>query len=406
MPVFSYRAYRPGGTVEAGRIEAENLQDASQQLLRVHKRPFSLEEIGARSTVLGRLRTPREISGQRSLNLGKLFSELSVLLDAGFTPVAALRIAASAESSPGARAKLSAIADELANGRSFSQAFAGLVQLPAEVRPMLASGESSGKIAEVISGLAESYRYRAEQRSAMLEALAYPAFLVLVIMGAVLFITLFLIPAIEPLFETDRASMPTTLMVFSLLGRLLNERWMVILTVVVAAGAGFLAAARSPAGRRISWNCLLHVPVVGRLIRETAIVRYLQVLSLLMGNSVPMIDALKLAAETCSVPNLQQRLSGIREDVAKGKRLNEACKQAGVFGGSTITLIEIGEEANNLPAVLRKASSLLDTQLKRSVGRLVTFLTPAITIFMGLMVGGLVVSVMTALLSINEVALN
>lgn len=403
MASFSYRAYRDDGSPELGVIEATDLREASRKLVQANKRPFALQELD------GGRRLPAERAGRwwvfrRPTDLTKLLSEIAVLLDAGFNVAAALRIVASAEGSAQERARLLAISDQIASGRSFSEALATLPELPSEMSAMIASGESSGRIAQVIARMSEGYRYRAERRAAIVEALVYPAFLVVMVIGAFLFLSLFLMPAIEPVFEAGTVEKPFVVAMLSGFGRLLTEHGTLLLAAVLALAAIALLALRRPSGRALVSKATLGLPFAGRLFRDAAVVRYLDTLSLLTENGVAMIEALRLAALTCSVPDMRRGLEAVRDEVANGERLQAAFTRARIFDGPTLTLIGIGEESNSLPLLLKRSSVLVETRLKRSVDRIVTFLTPAITIALGLMIGALVVSVMTALLSINEIA--
>jgi general secretion pathway protein F len=403
MPSFAYRAYLQDGSPEAGVIEAADQREASRKLAQANRRPFSLHELttGRRAPAAAR---NRWWEFRRPTDLTKLLSELAVLLDAGFNVAAALRIVASAERSAEGRVRLLAISDQIASGRSLSQAFATLPELPSEMSAMIASGESSGRIAQVIARMSEGYRYRAERRAAVIEALVYPAFLIVMVIAAFLFLSLFLMPAIEPVFDTGTVEKPLVVKLLSGVGRLLSEDGPVVLSSIATIIAFAFLALRRPAGRLLVSKATLGLPFIGRLFRDTAIVRYLDTLSLLTENGVAMIESLRLAALTCSVPDLRRNLEMAGDEVANGERLQAAFAKAKIFDGPTLTLIGIGEESNSLPLLLKRSSVLVETRLRRSIDRTVTFLTPAITIALGLMIGGLVVSVMTALLSINEIA--
>jgi len=404
MASFAYRAYLEDGSPEAGVIEATDRREASRKLVQANKRPFVLDEVSGAQRHSSAAGSRRWWQFRRPTDLTKLLSELAVLLDAGFNVAAALRIVASAEASAEVRARLMAISDQIASGRSFSEAFASLPELPSEMSAMIASGESSGRIPQVIARMSEGYRYRAERRSAIVEALVYPAFLVVMVIAAFLFLSLFLMPAIEPVFETGTVEKPFVVEMLSGFGRLLTEHGPVVLLSALSMVAFAFLALRRPAGRLLVSKAMLGLPLVGRLFRDAAIVRYLDTLSLLTENGVAMIESLRLAALTCSIPDMRRSLEKIRNDVANGERLQAAFAKTGIFDGPTLTLIGIGEESNSLPILLKRSSVLVETRLKRAIDRIVTFLTPAITIALGLMIGGLVVSVMTALLSINEMA--
>lgn len=402
MTAFSYRAYLEDGSPEAGVIEAVNRRDASRKLAQAKKRPFVLVEAATNKADFAGPKRFWEFTRQGDLT--KLLSELSVLLDAGFNVAAALRVVASAESSARQRTRLLAISDQISNGKSLSEAFASLPGLPAEMSAMIASGESSGRIAEVIARMAEASQYRAERRAAITEALIYPAFLVLMVVGAFLFLSLFLMPAIEPIFDSGTIVKPTVVWLLSGFGALLAQHWPAAITLMLAAVALLLLMLRTPSFRLLISKISLGLPVIGRMRRDSAIARYLGTLSLLIGNGVSMIESLRLAALTCSGPEIGEGLETVRTSVSNGERLKSALEKTGIFDGPTLTLVGIGEESNNLPLLLKRAATLVETRLKKAIDRIVTILTPAITIALGLLIGALVVSVMTALLSINEIA--
>jgi general secretion pathway protein F len=403
VAAYSYRAYLEDGSPEAGVIEAVDRRDASRKLAQAKKRPFMLvEATGTKTADAAGSRRFWEFTRQGDLT--KLLSELSVLLDAGFNVAAALRVIASAESSARQRTRLFAISDQISNGKSLSEAFASLPGLPTEMSAMIASGESSGRIAQVIARMAEAYQYRAERRVAILEALIYPAFLVMMVIGAFLFLSLFLMPAIEPIFDSGTVEKPMVVWLLSGFGALLSQHWSASIALILATIASVVLMLRNSSFRSLVSKTTLALPVIGRMRRDSAISRYLDTLSLLTGNGVAMIESLRLAALTCSGPEIGEGLKTVRSSVSNGERLKSALERTGVFDGQTLTLVGIGEESNNLPLLLKRASRLVETRLKKSIDLTVTFLTPAITIALGLLIGALVVSVMTALLSINEIA--
>lgn len=404
MAAFAYRAYGESGA-ESGVIEAASRDEASRLLAQARKKPFALSEVDRRRPAPEAGPTFAWTPFRRPDRLDKILTELSVLLDAGFNVAAALRVIAAAQAAGVDRERLQAISEKIADGKSLSEAFASWPGLTPDVSAMIASGEQSGRIAQVVSRMAEGFRYRAERRAAIRDALVYPAFLLLMVIAAFLFLALYLMPAIEPVFDTGSMEKPVVVWMLSGVGRFLNENGGLLLGIGLAIAALVGLASRGAAARRLGSRLVLRLPVVGRLRRQAAIVKFLDALSLMSGNGVALIEALRLAAWTCSMPELRGQLDQIGPRVADGVRLQTAFKQAGVFDGPTLTLVGIGEESNNLAPLLKRASTLVETRLKTSIDRIATFLTPAITIGLGLLIGGLVVSVMTALLSINQIAI-
>ena len=328
-----------------------------------------------------------------------------MLLQAGFNAAAALRVLASAEASAPERARLERISDEIATGRSLSQAFTLLPGMTAEVSAAITAGEASGRIAEVVARMADIGKERALRRAAVRDALVYPGFLLLMVVAAFLFLSLFLMPAIEPIFESGTMAKPLVVSLLSAFGGIIREHGPAIASLGLAGAALLTLLANRPSGKALLSHVLLRLPVVGPLRRQAALLRFLDTLSLLSGNGVPLIEALKLAADTCPLPAIQTRLHAIRDYVASGERLQPAFAATKLFDAPTLTLVGIGEESNSLSPLLKRASGLIEARLKTRLDRIVTFLTPAITVGLGLLIGTLVVSVMTALLSMNQIAI-
>jgi general secretion pathway protein F len=128
-------------------------------------------------------------------------------------------------------------------------------------------------------------------------------------------------------------------------------------------------------------------------------------MALLIGNGVPMLEAMNLAASTAPSGRFRAGLLQARQRVAGGEPLWMALTASDIFPDSILSLVRLGEESNNLGAMMNRAGAMTQAQMRRTVSRVLTFLTPAITILLGALVGSLVVSVMTTLLSINEIAI-
>ncbi len=406
MAAFSYRAYLRDGTSESGVVEALDHREASRKLAQANKKPFLLKPVSGGTTRLGIASAGQPWwKLQRRQDLTKLLTDLAVLLQAGFNAAAALRVLASAEASAPDRAQLEKISDEIATGRSLAQAFAALPGMTGEVSATVAAGEASGRIAEVVARMAEIHKERTLRHAAVRDALIYPGFLLLMVVAAFLFLSLFLMPAIEPIFESGTLNKPLVVSLLSAFGAIVREHGFTIAGLSLAGTALLALLGNRPGGRAFLSRILLKLPVVGPLRRQAALLRFLDTLSLLAGNGVPLIEALRLAADTCPLPTVQARLHAIRDHVANGERLQPAFAASHLFDAATLTLVGIGEESNSLSPLLKRATGLIEARLKTTLDRIVTFLTPAITIGLGLLIGTLVVSVMTALLSMNQIAI-
>jgi general secretion pathway protein F len=398
MPSFAYKAYLPNGSSETGVVEAKDTREAGRKLSRAEKLAFHLAELGTSGVGTAEDRTLR--FGRRA-NLARIFADLSALLNAGFNISSALEVVTASETANIENKRLKAAGEALADGKPFSAALASWPETKPDMLAMVAAGESSGKLGEVINRLSDNLNQQALRRSQLIEALLYPAFLLAMVVAAIFFLALFLVPAIDPIFETGSVAKPIAIKILSGFGESIRSYWPLLISA--AGGLGILIVLGSP--RTWISRVQIRLPFIGPLLVASASATYLHCLSLLAKTGVPILQALKLAAMACPNADMQERLLSVQTNVANGERLTFAFEKAGVFDASTLSLIALGEESNNLSPLTERAAILLEAQSKRKLDRMATFLTPAITIILGLLVGGLVISVMTALLSINDAAI-
>ncbi|MER8887679.1 type II secretion system F family protein [Mesorhizobium sp. M0816] len=404
MPAFAYRAYLVDGSRETGVLDASTKQDAARKLAQQGRRSYHLAPVDGTKQLV-RLPGRGALTFMRRVDLSRLFSELSVLLNAGFTVDRALSAVISGEGNHTRRQQLQSVLDLTTGGRPIAEAFASLPGITSDVAALLASGERSGKMAFICQRLADTFEAKAKRRAAIVEALTYPAFLLVVMSGALVILATVLVPALEPIFEGSSAAKPFTMKLLSVLGTVFTDYPFVFPLAATIALLLYLFLSRSAGAKALFSRWLLRLPLVGPLVKDTVIARYLETLSLLLGNGVAMTEALGLSANVSRQSSLRASFTAIEDDVANGARLHSAIVKAGIFDNATMSLISLGEDANALPVVLDRAGKMLQATLTRRIDTMLKLLTPALTISLGFLVGSLVISVMTTILSINDLAL-
>lgn len=401
-----YRAYRADGEIETGLLDAVDEADALRQLRRRGCVPFELSRRGpgARGLPATASRARAGLATGR-LDLARFFAELSVMLEAGFTVDIAVRAVADAETDRLGRRRAGEIHARLTEGLSVAEAFAAVPEITDDVAALLASGEGSGRLDVVVHALAESFARRAARRREVTEALMYPAFLLVVMAGAVLLLSLYLAPALAPVFENSGVAAPAVIEILLGLGAFLSG-WGVPLLAALGLGLGLLLLRlQRPAGRQGLAALLMRLPGLAAVIRAGINARYLGTMSLLLENGVPMLEAMRLAAATAATVGQRAAFLAARTRVSEGAPFWRALGGTGQIPEGVLALLRLGEESNMLAAMLTRASLMVDGLLQRRISRALAFLTPALTLLLGGLVGGLVVSVMTALLGINEIAI-
>lgn len=399
MPQYHYKAYRPNGTIDKSIVTADSEQSAYQRLSKSGKFPFELSETQKKSGGSRARLSLNDILPSKP-NDAKIFSELAVLLSSGFTITQAIGTMRADTDNQADAKRLEAIATRLREGSSVSDAFR-LDNIHDEAIALIKAGESSGSLPQVMTAIANRFEQSAKRRSEMQEALLYPAFLILMLIVAVLVLAFYLVPAIEPVFESSPEGVPTVVAILSGLRDMLNQ-YGAFLAIFLLALSGFAALSKSLRSRL---HALVdYLPVIGSFRRQQALANYLSALHLLLSNGVPMKESLHLAVDSLGNRLMADDFHEVGEQVGSGSRLHAALEQSGRFSASLIAYIRIGEESNNLTVMLERGATSLILKQKLRMDRLMKFLTPAITITIGLMIGTLVTAVMSTLLSVNELA--
>lgn len=402
MPNFSYVGFSKDGTRKRGMLEALSEAEA---LLR-------LRADGLKVLELSEARRPRSrisFSVTRILpvkaNLERFFADIAMLMDAGLGLDRALKAMAADQGNKANCMLAKELIERLASGKAPSEAFRAIGGAGQDIAALIASGEQTGKLPVIFGVIANNLERQRAQRSQITEAIAYPAFLVLMMCAALLIVTFFLVPAILPIFEG--AGRPAPLMIRSLdVLRVLLVNWGPVLALAPLLVG--LVALRSTQRARLKTfisNAAISLPLIGVFIRKQGLARYLHSLALLLGNGVEMPKALAFAAATCPIAAYTTPLETVRERVLSGSRLPDALGEAAIFPSAVVSLVAIGDEVNTLPTVLFRSAELLEGEAFRSQNRLLALMTPVITIAMGFLIGGLVISVMSALLGINDLSL-
>lgn len=399
MPLFRYEAFSSEGMSRKGSVDAPNESHARQLLQQTGLRVVTIRSSGQPKTVstLARFRPTRRVDPER------LFADLTVLLDAGLGLERALK----ALSESGDRNKDAAltILEAISSGTSPSDAFRSLPQVTEEVCALISSGERTGKLASVFTMVSSDLKRQRQQKSQVFEAISYPIFLLLMMLFAVLLITFSLIPAILPIFESANRQPPLLVSILGTFGDILTEWGGILALLLIPLILLLMTKKNRETGRLLLRQAGPRIPVFGSLAKKHIIVRYLRSLSLSLGNGIEMQKALDLGAKTCTFTSYRAIFNDMREEVIMGNTFTDAMRSASIFPSSVVSLTAIGDAVNGLPNVLARSADIIDAEATQLQNRLLSFLSPAITIVMGLLIGSLVISVMSALLSINEMSL-
>ena len=407
MPSFRWSAVNPGGDVARGVMEAPDQATVVERLQRQGQVVLRADPADARRGWADLLQIElRRSRGLDKTTLGEITRELAIMLAAGQDLDRALRFVVDNTRNARARVILGSVRDKVRSGsslaaalaaepRSFSKLYVGVVR----------AGEAGGTLPTTLDRLATLLERERSLSANLRSAMIYPALLVTAAVGSIFLLLDYVLPQFTPIFEQAGAELPAATRVLMTLGTVVGTAapWLLLTLLAGALVARELLA--RPTYRLKFDRMLLHLPVAGGLLRETLAARFTRTLGSLLQNGVPLIPALGIAREALGNLAAAAAVDAAAVGAKGGAGLARPLAAAGLFPARTIHLLQLGEEAAQLASMSLKAAEIHDEQARLMVQRLVALAVPTITIVMGLAVAGIISALLTAMLSLNDLAM-
>ena len=406
MAWFSYKAVSASGEVIEGELEATDQRAVIDRLRREGHVPIRAEALrgsggggsgaasgGGSRRVLGRGRVAAK-------EVAFLTRELSVLLEAGLTLDRALSILGSLSSAAGLRSVVERVLERVRGGTSLADALEveGAV-FPSYYAGMVRAGEAGGQLEVVLGRLAETLERAQALKESVVTALLYPALVLALAVGSLVVLMTLVIPEFRPLFEDAGAALPLLPQVILWVSDLLQAYWWLPLVGLVVLVVVVRRLIASPEGR-LAWDrgCL-RLPLFGDLLLKLEVARLTRTLGTLLANGVSVLNAFTMTLGATQNQAVAEALSELRGRVAKGEGLARPLTELGLFPALAVQLIEIGEESGRLEPMLLRVAEIYDEEVKRTIGRLLALLVPAVTIVLGIVIAVIIGAMLSAILS-------
>jgi general secretion pathway protein F len=275
---------------------------------------------------------------------------------------------------------------------------------PPLYRAMVAAGESSGSLPEIMERLSLLLERQAEIRGKLFSAMAYPAVLATVAMGVVIALMAFVVPQVVEQFDTVGQELPFLTRMVIALSAAITGYWWAMLLVLVLAGLGAWAALRQPPIRLAFDTWLLRVPLVGRLLRDLHAARMARTLSTMVASRLPLLEGLNLTAGTIHNRRLKAASDEITDAIRGGGSLSAAMRRTAVFPPLLVYLAASGEAAGRLDEMLERAADYMEREFDRFTATALSLLEPLIIVIMGGIVATIVLSILLPILQLNTLA--
>ena len=402
MSQFHYRAVSDAGDILQGEMEAASVEEVIARLQDQGHTPLEAKpanEAGAGGSFGGLLKRGPFTGDQ----LAQFTHQLATLLGAGQPLDRALGILMDLPEGERAKKLVERVRDRVRGGAPLSQAFDeehGV--FPKLYISLVRAGEAGGSLEDTLRRLADYLERSQQLRGSIINALIYPAFLMVGVLGSLVLLLAYVVPQFVPIFEDMQVPIPLITQAVLALGNLLQSWWWLLLLAI--GGGIFLwrARLRDPA-YRLAWHGrLLQKRVVGPLLLKIETARIARTLGTLLKNGVPLLSALTIARQVTSNRALDEALAQAAEQVKGGAGLSLALAQSQRFPRLALQMVQVGEEAGQLDTMLLKVADTFDLESKRAIDRLLAALVPALTIVMTILVAIIMAAILLPLLSLTS----
>jgi general secretion pathway protein F len=402
MNSFYFRAVASDGQLRTGTIHAETERFVARELRRQGLTPVY---VGSEPKKSFELKLP-SFSGAKRKDVLFFTHELSTLLNAGVPLDRALSITLELTDRPSFRILVQDVLRVLKGGKSLADSLATHPEHFSELYiNMVRAGEAGGSLAVVFERLSEFERTRDDLRSYIMSSMAYPILLVLVGTGSILVLMNFVVPRFASVFEQSRIEMPLPTQFLMEGSKFLHNYGALILGILIVSAIGLYSYVRTVRGR-LWWDGLrLRVPVLGDALRKAETARFARAMGTLVSNSVPLVQSLAIAGATLNNRKISNSLEAVSMGVKRGEGLATPLRRAGQFPPLAAHLLSVGEETGRLDTMFVKMADIYDADTRTAIRRFTSLFEPLVILIMGLIVGTLILSMLLAIVSMNDVAM-
>jgi general secretion pathway protein F len=401
MASFHFRAVAADGKVRTGTLSGETEKMVAMELRRQGLAPVY---VGLQPKKAFQLRLPSFVRGRRK-DVLFFTQELSTLLNAGVPLDRALAITAELGERPNFRFIVSDVLRVLKGGKSLADSLATHPEYFSELYVnMVRAGEASGALSVVFERLAEFENSRDDLRNYIISSMIYPALLSLVGLGSILVLVNFVAPRFAAVFEESRIPMPLPTRMMLEASRLLRAYGWIAVVAVAGAGAVFYSYVRTAAGR-LWWDTLrLRVPLLGGALRRAETARFARAMGTLVANGVGLVQAIGIAGAILNNRRIAGSLDAVAQGVKRGEGIAAPLSRSGQFPPLAGHLLTVGEETGHLDQMFSRMAEIYENETRAAIRRFTALFEPMVILVMGVIVGALILSMLLAITSINEVA--
>ncbi|HKS05509.1 MAG TPA: type II secretion system F family protein [Gemmatimonadaceae bacterium] len=386
MPTFSYTARDAKGELKTATIEAQSREDVVAQLRRMRMNVVKIEDAG---------KAPRKkMGGSIKMRDVVIFTrQFSTMINSGLPLVQALDILAKQTENKTLADVTRQVVFDVESGNTVADALKKHPKAFSDLYVnMVAAGEAGGILDTILMRLAVFMEKNDALVRKVKGAMIYPAVIASVAAGAITILLIFVIPTFQRMFESVNTELPLPTKIVIQLSQMLQSYWWAILV------AGFIGQwalrnwYKTPNGKLQIDKLMLKAPVLGDVIRKSAVSRFTRTLGTLISSGVSILDGLEITAKTSGNRVIQDAIMASRASIAGGDTISAPLAKSNVFPPMVISMIAVGEQTGGLDEMLSKIADFYDEEVDAAVAGLLALMEPAMIVFLGGVVGGMIVA--------------
>jgi general secretion pathway protein F len=408
MGTFQYTATDSAAKIVRGSMEAADERTVVTWLRANGYYPIKIGQPGAAAEVTpGLVRLPTRFSrGPSTQDVLAFTQQLATLLEAGMELDRSLAILLDLTDNQRFRSIVRGVLADIQSGSSFADSLAKHPRLFSRLYVnMVKAGEASGVLEMILSRLAGFLERSKAVRDEVTSAMIYPLLLLLVGGGAVVVMMNFVIPRFAQIFADTKQLMPLPTRILLAISTFTTSYWWIFLGLIVVGWVALRAYLQTEEGR-VRWDqWKLELPLIGSLIREIEVSRFARTFGTLLQSGVPVLPAVSIVKETITNRVIAGAMSRLQEGAKRGEGISGPLRATGAFPSFSIHMAKVGEETGKLEEMLIKVADTYDERVRRTVKRLTSLLEPVLILALGAIVGFIVLSMLLAIFSINELPL-
>jgi type IV pilus assembly protein PilC len=384
MPTFAYTARTLGGDLKSATLEAPSRDEVVAQLRRQRMHVVKVEEEARRPKARGRVQMRDTVIFTR---------QFSTMINAGLPLVQALDILAKQTENKALAEMTRAVVFDVESGSTVADAMRQHPKAFSDLYTnMVAAGEAGGILDTILMRLATFLEKNDQLIRKVKGAMIYPSVIMSVAVLAIVVLLWKVIPVFEKMFASVNLELPAPTRIVVGMSRFVNAYWWAALLGIAVIVVVVRNYYRTDAGRLNIDRFLLKVPVLGDVLRKSAVSRFTRTLGTLIASGVSILDGLEITARTSGNRVIQDAIMASRASIAGGDTIAAPLQKSQVFPPMVISMIAVGEQTGGLDEMLSKIADFYDTEVDAAVSGLLSLLEPIMIVFLGCVVGGMVVA--------------